>query len=367
MSATSERFSSVKLALADPCLLRVRPELNLFLARHMRRFRVKRSGRDLLLHSHLPPLNGAAYSRFVAAHLVERTPGPSHAPIAVTDACPQACAGCCDRQRSGERADTATILRVVAELKELGVCWLGLTGGEPLLQPDLAAITRAAAEGCAVKLFTTGMGLTERRAEELAAAGLFSVAVSLDHWDGAVHDAGRGHPGAFAAALRAIEAGQEFVPFRHDLTKLARLRASRLFVDARLIRPLFPPVRVTQAGDGMVLARGSGTGGTTTLATATPCAATRRCASSAWTSTPSSSRCRRSSRRPRLTRGLGAPPRGSWPPPVRSLASTCRSRPGLSPSSAAAAAAAACWVAPAGRSGTLVRCSRRRGPPAPGW
>ncbi len=38
----------------------------------------------------------------------------------------------------------------------MGVCWLGLTGGEPLLQPDLVAITRAASDGCAVKLFTTG-------------------------------------------------------------------------------------------------------------------------------------------------------------------------------------------------------------------
>ncbi len=204
MTARAERFSSAKVMLANPGLVRVRPDLSLFMARYLRRFRIKRSGRNLLLHSHLPPLDSDAYARFVAQHLVARTPGPSHAQIAITDACPQACACCYNRQRSGERLDTPTIIRVIEELQDMGVCWLGLTGGEPLLSPDLAAITRASAQGCAVKLFTTGMGLSRGRAEQLTDAGLFSVAVSLDHWEPAVHDAGRGFAGAFDAALEAI-------------------------------------------------------------------------------------------------------------------------------------------------------------------
>jgi MoaA/NifB/PqqE/SkfB family radical SAM enzyme len=204
MTASSERFALAKIALANPNLLRVRPDLTLFMSRYMRRFRIKRSGRDLLLHSHLPPLNSPAYARFVSRHLIEREPGPSHAQIAVTNACPQDCAYCYNKQRRGTPMDTETILRVIDELKSLGVCWLGFTGGEPLLQPDLVELTREASGGCAVKLFTTGSGLTRRRAEELAEAGLFSTAVSLDHWRAEKHDAGRRSPGAFAAALDAI-------------------------------------------------------------------------------------------------------------------------------------------------------------------
>ncbi len=34
---------------------------------------------------------------------------------------------------------------------------------------------------------------------------MFSVSVSLDHWEAETHDRGRGYPGAFAEALRAIE------------------------------------------------------------------------------------------------------------------------------------------------------------------
>ena len=82
--------------------------------------------------------------------------------------------------------------------------WLGLTGGEPLLNPDLIDIVAHASPDMAVKIFTTGVGLTPRLARDLAEAGLFSVAVSLDHWEAARHDASRRYEGAFEAALEAI-------------------------------------------------------------------------------------------------------------------------------------------------------------------
>lgn len=204
MTAGVERLTLARVAWANPDLLRLRPGVNLFLASYLRRFPVKRSGENLILHSHLPPLTGEAYARFVSGHLVARMPGPSHAQIGLTDACPQDCEYCYNKQRLGEPMDTATILRVIAELKDMGVVWLGFTGGEPLLNPDIVEITRQAARGCAVKLFTTGCGLTQELAEDLARAGMFSAAVSLDHWESAVHDAGRRYPGAFDAALAAI-------------------------------------------------------------------------------------------------------------------------------------------------------------------
>jgi MoaA/NifB/PqqE/SkfB family radical SAM enzyme len=101
--------------------------------------------------------------------------------------------------------DTAEILAAVRDLKALGVRWMGWTGGEPLLNKDIVRITQEAADGCAVKLFTTGSELTPELAADLKSAGMFSVSVSLDHWREEVHDANRGFPGAFATALRAID------------------------------------------------------------------------------------------------------------------------------------------------------------------
>lgn len=159
----------------------------------------------MILHSHLPPLNSKAYSRFVDEHLIARTNGPSHAQIAVTHRCPQNCNYCYNRDRTGVSMDTATIVRAARRLKEIGVVWLGLTGGEPLLNRELARIIESVSGDCAVKLFTTGCTLTSRTANDLKSAGLFSVSVSLDHWEETKHDAGRNYRGAFREALRAIE------------------------------------------------------------------------------------------------------------------------------------------------------------------
>jgi MoaA/NifB/PqqE/SkfB family radical SAM enzyme len=99
----------------------------------------------------------------------------------------------------------ATILGVIGDLKRMGVFWLGLTGGEPLLNKNIVEITERASDGCAVKLFTTGCTLTKELATDLKKAGLFSVSVSLDHWRKEDHDRVRGYAGAYETALKAIE------------------------------------------------------------------------------------------------------------------------------------------------------------------
>jgi MoaA/NifB/PqqE/SkfB family radical SAM enzyme len=86
----------------------------------------------------------------------------------------------------------------------MGVVWLGLTGGEPLLNQDIVDLL-SIANDCAVKLFTTGCTLTRERASDLKQAGLFSVSVSLDHWTEQKHDQGRRYKGAFQQALKAVE------------------------------------------------------------------------------------------------------------------------------------------------------------------
>jgi len=186
-------------------MLKVRPSLSLFFLDYMRKFRVRKVGENLILHSHLPPLNSPAYSRFIREQLLEKREGPSHAQVGLTAECPQRCSYCYNRERKGQAMDSAEILAVVRELKRLGILWLGWTGGEPLLNKDIVRLTEEASDGCAVKLFTTGSTLTPGMARDLKAAGLFSVSVSLDHWTPEVHDRNRGVEGAFATALRAVE------------------------------------------------------------------------------------------------------------------------------------------------------------------
>jgi MoaA/NifB/PqqE/SkfB family radical SAM enzyme len=201
----AKRTAVWRALASNPQILKAGPRLVRFLCDYMGKFKIQDVGGRLILHSHLPPLNSRAYKRFIDEHLIKNVEGPSHAQVGLTNACPQKCAYCYSRGRKGEPMDTEAILRVVRDLREMGVFWLGFTGGEPLLNRDIVRITEVAAADCAVKLFTSGFGLTEELAAGLRDAGLFSVSVSLDHWSEEVHDRGRGFPGAYGTALRAVE------------------------------------------------------------------------------------------------------------------------------------------------------------------
>jgi choline dehydrogenase-like flavoprotein len=69
--------------------------------------------------------------------------------------------------------------------------------------------------------------------------------------------------------VTVLESGRSFRPFAGNLGFLARMRATGLFFDERMIRLLFPTMIVRRAGPwgsrGMVLVSGRGVGGTTTI------------------------------------------------------------------------------------------------------
>ncbi len=195
---------ALQALIRAPGLLRVRPALASFLTRYMFEFPVTEAGGAMFVHSHLPPIDSDACARFVKLHLVDRIGGPSHAQVAVTARCPQRCPVCYNRDRKGTELDTAEVAGVIEDLVSSGAVWIGLTGGEPLLLPELPELVAIGRGRAAMKLFTTGMGATPALASKLARAGLSSVSVSLDHWDEAEHDRGRGFPGAWRAAIDGI-------------------------------------------------------------------------------------------------------------------------------------------------------------------
>ena len=65
--------------------------------------------------------------------------------------------------------------------------------------------------------------------------------------------------------VTVLEAGKAFRPFPLDLAMLAKLRSTGLFFDERQIQLLFPSMRINRTPDRMILVKGIGLGGTTTL------------------------------------------------------------------------------------------------------
>ena len=204
MIRKAHNLKIVKAILSTPQIVFAKPAVNWFFYKYLGKFKVLDIGGNLIIHSHLPPMNGKAYSRFVKEHLLADSIGPSHAQIGITNACPQNCGYCYNKNRTGKPMDHETIIKTIRDLKALGVFWLGLTGGEPLLNKNIVRIVESAGDDCAVKLFTTGCTLTKSLASDLKNAGLFSVSISLDHWKEEKHDRARNYRGAFRIALEAI-------------------------------------------------------------------------------------------------------------------------------------------------------------------
>ncbi len=95
--------------------------------------------------------------------------------------------------------------QLIDQLAAAGTRMLILTGGEPLMRPDLVKLAGyASAAGLLVVLGTNGMLLTPPRVRELKAAQVAGVGISLDSLIPEKHDGFRGVPGAWEGAVRGM-------------------------------------------------------------------------------------------------------------------------------------------------------------------
>jgi len=83
---------------------------------------------------------------------------------------------------------------------------LVLSGGEPLIRPDIFEVAEyAVAKGLRVALATNGTLIDKHMAQRIVDAGIRRIAISLDGATAETHDAFRALPGCFAQALEGIE------------------------------------------------------------------------------------------------------------------------------------------------------------------
>jgi cyclic pyranopterin phosphate synthase len=136
--------------------------------------------------------------------------------ISVMDRCNFRCPYCMPREtfhesyrflKSSERLDFAEILRLSRAFVRAGVRKLRITGGEPLLRPNLPDLVGdlSSLPGVEDVALTTNGILLAKYATELKAAGLNRVTVSLDTLDPDVFKRMSGGFGGVAEVLEGIE------------------------------------------------------------------------------------------------------------------------------------------------------------------
>jgi PqqA peptide cyclase len=99
---------------------------------------------------------------------------------------------------------SSSMERVIDEMAELGTSAIYLTGGEPLLRPDLPQLIQHAARKGIRSYLNTKFSIDGSLARELAAAKLCKVSYSLDAADQTIADGLAGSKGYLSEAVRSL-------------------------------------------------------------------------------------------------------------------------------------------------------------------
>ncbi len=189
-------------------------------------FRVSQYMRELVRAEH----DGAYPAQAALRHAgAAGAPGQAAGPVVIWNLirrCNLTCKHCysisADHDYAGELS-TAEVFTVMDDLKAFRVPVLILSGGEPLLRPDIFQIAeRAKAMGFYVGLSSNGTLIDEPMADRITALGFDYVGISLDGI-GATHDRFRRLEGAFdrsLAAVRLLHARGVKVGLRYTMTAM---------------------------------------------------------------------------------------------------------------------------------------------------
>lgn len=138
---------------------------------------------------------------------------PLFAHLYVENGCHLKCAHCYESEESHPPKHALSLddyRDIYAQLANMGVLVLTFSGGEPFLRRDfLELVHEARKQRFAVRVYTSGTLINERKADRLKELQVSEVHVSLYHADAGPHDEFTGIPGSHAKSVRALKLLQE--------------------------------------------------------------------------------------------------------------------------------------------------------------
>ena len=160
-------------------------------------------------------LGGASYFgdrlRYHSQSAAQQTGArPGSGPVVVwnaTKTCNLECAHCyadAEIKRFAGELTTEEAQRMIEDLSAMNIPALLISGGEPLVRPDILDLAEyASALGVRVTFSTNGTLIDGKKAQRLAKIGVTYVGISIDGKEER-HDRFRGRKGAFREAMRGI-------------------------------------------------------------------------------------------------------------------------------------------------------------------
>lgn len=162
----------------------------------------------------------------------------------LTYRCPLQCPYCSnptDFAAQDRELSTGQWIEVFRQARAMGCVQLGFSGGEPLVRKDLPELIAAARElGFYTNLITSGIGLTEKKLQSFADAGLDHIQISFQASDETLNAALAGSEKAFHQKLAMAKAVKalgypmvlNFVLHRHNIDQLDRIIELAIQLDA---------------------------------------------------------------------------------------------------------------------------------------
>lgn len=153
----------------------------------------------------------------------------------LTYRCPLQCPYCSnplDFAQQEKELTTAQWIEVFRQARAMGSVQLGFSGGEPLTRKDLPELIRAARDlGFYTNLITSGIGLTEKKLDAFAEAGLDHIQISFQASDETLNAALAGSKKAFQQKLEMARAVKKhgypmvlnFVLHRHNIDQIDKI------------------------------------------------------------------------------------------------------------------------------------------------
>lgn len=128
---------------------------------------------------------------------------PQHAQWLVTRKCNYRCVGCnVWKEQDDRELSAAEIKKGMDILKEAGVVELVISGGDPLLRPDIDEIIDYATDRFITTVYDNG-SMAAKKVDALRKVDF--VAISIDSLDEAKNDEIKAIPGAFKKAIESVE------------------------------------------------------------------------------------------------------------------------------------------------------------------
>jgi len=150
----------------------------------------------------------------------------------VTKGCNLRCIHCratATELMSPQDLPTAKALDIISQISDYANPILVLSGGEPLYRQDIFQLAEyATSRGLRAALATNGTLVTSDVAQRIKDSGIKRVSISLDGSDAETHDAFRGIPGAFDAAIYGMKNLQRLGVSVQINTTIARHNAHQL-------------------------------------------------------------------------------------------------------------------------------------------